>query len=230
MWTVLCTLLHLCVCALLCGADSDVQLRDGMAPFLVKFHSVNFRNVLHWRQHPKPPKDLRYFVQYKVYGDTQWNVCKSCQAIHQLQCDLSQETADPRQWYYARIQARSSSGVSPWVISSRFYPQWDTTFSPPKLRLNVTDQGIVVWIKPPRTPAHGQGNSRVSVTKLLKLTFRIYLTQDGVEQVHETTGCPRKMLIEHLSPKTMYCIQAETVMPLSVLKSSRSPKSCISTL
>lgn len=49
-------------------------------------------------------------------------------------------------------------------------------------------------------------------------------------QVHDTKGCPRKHLIEHLSPQTTYCVQAATVMPLSGLTSARSPESCISTL
>ncbi|XP_060728876.1 interleukin-22 receptor subunit alpha-2 [Tachysurus vachellii] len=227
---ILSTLLLLCNVALFLRAESDVQLLDYTAPFQVEFHSVNFRNVLHWKHHPEAPGDLQYFVQYKVYGDKQWIVCESCQAIHKLQCDLSQETSDPRQWYYARVQAQSSKGLSPWVTSARFYPQWDTTFSPPKLKLNVTEQGIVVWIRPPRTPVHGQRNSRVSVTKLLNLIFRIYLIHDGLEQVHETNSCPRKLLIEHLYPQTTYCIQAVTVMPLSGLTSPRSPESCVSTL
>ncbi|KAK3554022.1 hypothetical protein QTP70_019138 [Hemibagrus guttatus] len=224
------TLLLLCNVALLCGTESDVQLQDDTAPLQVEFQSVNFRNVLHWKHHPKAPGDLQYFVQYKVYGDKQWSVREACQSIHTLQCDLSQETSDPRQWYYARVQARSSEGLSPWVISARFNPQWDTTFSPPKFKLNATEQGIVVWVRPPRTPAHGQRNSKVSVTKLLNLNFRIYLIHDGVEQIHETKSCPWKLLIEHLSPRTTYCIQAVTVKPLSGLTSPRSPKSCISTL
>lgn len=60
------------------------------------------------------------------YGDKEWSVCEPCQAIHEPQCDLSQETSDPRQWYYARVQARSSKGLSPWVTSTRLYPQWDS--------------------------------------------------------------------------------------------------------
>ncbi|KAB5581495.1 hypothetical protein PHYPO_G00176400 [Pangasianodon hypophthalmus] len=227
---VLSTLLLLWDLALLCAADSSIQLQDDTEPLQVEFHSVNFRNVLHWKPQPEAADDLQYFVQYKVYGDKQWSVCEPCQAIHKLQCDLSQETSDPRQWYYARVQARSSKGFSPWVTSARFYPQWDTTFSPPKIKLNVTEQGIVVWIRPPRTPLQGQRNSRISVTKLLKLMFRIYLMHNGEEQIHETEGCPRKLLIEHLSPQTTYCVQAVTVMPLSGLTSSRSPESCISTL
>ncbi|XP_053477797.1 interleukin-22 receptor subunit alpha-2 [Ictalurus furcatus] len=227
---VLSTLLLLWDLALVCGANSTVQLQDDTAPFQVEFHSVNFRNVLHWKHHPEAADDLQYFVQYKVYGDKEWSVCEPCQAIHEPQCDLSQETSDPRQWYYARVQARSSKGLSPWVTSTRLYPQWDTTFSPPNIKLNVTQQGIVVWIRPPRTPPQGQRNSRVSVTKLLKLIFRIYLMHDGVEQILETDGCPKKVLIEHLSPQTTYCVQAVTIKPLSGLTSSRSPKSCISTL
>ncbi|XP_053358286.1 interleukin-22 receptor subunit alpha-2 [Clarias gariepinus] len=242
---VLSALLLLWGLALLVGGESSAQLQDDMAPTQVEFHSLNFRNVLHWKHHAEAPEtpeapeapeaseapdDLQYFVEFKVYGDKQWSVCEHCQAIHKLQCDLSHETSDPRQWYYARVQSRSSKGFSPWVTSARFYPQWDTTFSPPKIKLNVTQQGIVVWIKPPRTPQQGQKNSRISVTKLMKLMFRIYLMHNGKEQVHETEGCQKKLLIEHLSPQTTYCVQAVTVMPLSDLTSPRSPRSCISTL
>ncbi|KAF5900707.1 interleukin-22 receptor subunit alpha-2-like, partial [Clarias magur] len=183
---VLGALLLLWGLALLADGESSAQVQDDKEPTQVEFHSLNFRNVLHWKHHhseaPEAPDDLQYFVEYKVYGDKQWSVCEHCQAIHKLQCDLSQETSDPRQWYYARVQARSSKGFSPWVTSARFYPQWDTTFSPPKIKLNATQQGIVVWIKPPRTPQQGQKNSRISVTKLMKLMFRIYLMHNGEEQ------------------------------------------------
>ncbi|KAI5617453.1 interleukin-22 receptor subunit alpha-2 precursor [Silurus asotus] len=227
---VLSALLILWDLALLCLAHSNVQLQEDVAPSQVEFHSVNFRNVLHWKHHPEAPEDLQYFVQYKVYGDKQWIVSEACQAIQKLQCDLSLETSDPRQWYYARVQAQCSKGFSTWVISSRFYPLWDTTFSPPKIKLNVTQQGIVVSLRPPRSPLQRDTNSRISVTKLLQLIFRIYLMHDGMEQIHETKGYPRKILFEQLSPRTTYCVQAVTVIPLSGLTSSRSPKSCISTL
>lgn len=47
----------------------------------------------------------------------------------------------------------------------------------------MTGQTITVQIRPPRTPLRGQKGSRIRVTKLQKLAFRIYLMHDGVEEV-----------------------------------------------
>ncbi|XP_072533159.1 interleukin-22 receptor subunit alpha-2 [Salminus brasiliensis] len=228
--SVLATLLLLCDVVLLSGADSTLPLQDDVTPFEVEFHSLDFRNVLHWKQHPSGPKDLQYFVQYKVYGDKQWSAAKLCQAIHEFQCDLSQETSDPREWYYARVQAVSSKGLSTWAISSRFHPQWDTTFSPPRIRLNMTEQGIVVHIRPPRSPLQGGRHTRMSVTKLQKLIFRIYLIHNGVDKdTYETDGFSKKVVIKAISPKTSYCLQAVTVTPRSGRTSVRGPSTCITT-
>ncbi|XP_017580055.2 interleukin-22 receptor subunit alpha-2 [Pygocentrus nattereri] len=228
--SVLTTLLLFCDILLLCCVDCTVPPQDDMEPLEVEFHSVDFRNVLHWKNHPRAPEDLQYFVQYKIYGDKQWSIAELCQAIRELQCDLSQETSDPREWYYARVQSASSEGLSPWAISSRFHPQWDTTFSPPKIKLNVTEQGIVVHIKPPRSPLQGERNTRIAVTKLQKLIFRLYLTQDGVEkETYETTGCSKKVVIQALSPETTYCLQAVTVTPHLGRTSVRGQSTCVTT-
>ncbi|KAG9275588.1 interleukin-22 receptor subunit alpha-2-like isoform X1 [Astyanax mexicanus] len=224
-------LLLLCDLVLLSCANSTLPFLDDLAPLKVEFHSLNFRNVLHWRQHPGAPEDLQYVVQYKVYGEKQWSDAKLCQAIHDFQCDLSQETSDPREWYYARVQAVSFKGLSPWIISSRFHPRWDTTFSPPQIRLNLTEQGIVVHIRPPRSPLQGRKQNRIAVTKLQKLIFRIYLIHNGIDKqdTYETDGCSKKVLIKALSPKTAYCLQAVTVTPPFGRTSTRSPSTCITT-
>ncbi|KAI4896593.1 hypothetical protein NFI96_018220, partial [Prochilodus magdalenae] len=123
--SVLTALLLLSNIMLLCCVDSTELPQDNMAPLKVEFHSVDFRNILNWTHHPSAPEDLLYFVQYKIYGDKQWSAAELCQAIRELQCDLSQETSDPREWYYARVQSVLSESLSPWVISPRFHPQWD---------------------------------------------------------------------------------------------------------
>ncbi|KAK1791857.1 hypothetical protein P4O66_013845 [Electrophorus voltai] len=215
--------------SLLCSSGSLAK-REYMAPLEVKFHSLDFRNVLHWKCQPRAPNNLQYFVEYKVYGNKHWTACKRCQGIRKHQCDLSQETSDPRQWYYARVQAVSSKNPSPWVISSRFHPQWETTFSPPQIRLNVTEEGIVVQIRPPRSPLRGQKNTRISVTELQQLRFKIYLMQNGVEeQIHEMECQSQKVVIQAFEPTTTYCFQAITIMPLSGRPSRKSPSTCITT-
>lgn len=63
------------------------------------------------------------------YGDKEWTNSEHCQGIHELECDLSEATSDPREWYYARVRSLSSEGFSSWVLSHRFYPQWESEFN-----------------------------------------------------------------------------------------------------
>uniref|UniRef100_A0A672N3N5 Interleukin-22 receptor subunit alpha-2-like n=1 Tax=Sinocyclocheilus grahami TaxID=75366 RepID=A0A672N3N5_SINGR len=200
---------------------------DDLAPLEVKFHSLDFRNVLHWKHPQKALKNLTYFVQYKIYGDKEWTNSEHCQGIRLLECDLSQATSDPREWYYARVRSFSSEGFSSWVLSHRFYPQWETSFSPPQIKVTMTGRIISVQIRPPRTPLRGQKGSRIRVTKLQKLTFRIYLMHN--DEVYETDSCSKELVIEGLRPKTTYCLQAMSVTPRSGRKSLRSSSTCIST-
>ncbi|XP_056113143.1 interleukin-22 receptor subunit alpha-2 [Rhinichthys klamathensis goyatoka] len=215
--------------SLLCWADCSPSQQDDMAPLEVQFHSLDFRNVLRWKHPNKAAKNLKYFVQYKIYGDKEWTNSDHCQGIHKLECDLSQATSDPREWYYARVRSLSPEGNSSWVLSHRFYPQWETSFSPPQIKATVTGQTITVQIRPPRTPLRGQ-KGRMRVTKLQKLIFRIYLMHNGVEEeVHETDSCSKELVIESLRPKTTYCLQALSVTPRSGRKSSRSSSTCVKT-
>ncbi|XP_050982461.1 interleukin-22 receptor subunit alpha-2 [Labeo rohita] len=215
---------------LLCWADCSPSPQDELAPLDVQFHSLDFRNVLHWKHPHKAVKNLTYFVQHKIYGDKEWINSEDCQGIQSLECDLSQATSDPREWYYARIRSFSSAGFSSWVLSHRFYPQWESTFSPPQIKVTVTGRIISVQIRPPRSPLRGEKGSRIRVTKLQKLKFRIYVMHNDVEEeVYETDSCSKELVIEGLRPKTTYCLQAVSVTPRSGRQSSRSPSTCIST-
>ncbi|XP_052007524.1 interleukin-22 receptor subunit alpha-2 [Xyrauchen texanus] len=219
-----------CLITVLCWADCSHTQQDDMAPLEVKFHSLDFRNVLHWKHPYMAANSLKYFVQYKVYGDKDWTNSEHCQGTKMLQCDLSQVTSDPREWYYARVCSLSPKGPSSWVISPRFHPLWETSFSPPRIKPRVTGQVISVQIRPPRTPLRGQRGNRIQVTKLQKLIFRIYLMHNDVEEeVLETDSCSKELVIQGLRPKTTYCLQAVTVIPLKGHKSLRSSPTCIST-
>ncbi|TRZ03653.1 hypothetical protein DNTS_008354 [Danionella cerebrum] len=203
--------------------------QDELAPTEVQFHSLDFQNVLHWK-HLQTGKNQKYFVQYKIYGEKAWSNADHCQGIQSLKCDLTRETSDPREWYYARVRSLSPEGFSSWILSHRFYPQWESQFSPPKIKATVAEQTITVQIIPPRTPMKGPKRRRIRVTKLQKLTFRIYLLHNDIEEeVHETDSCSKKLEIRGLRPETTYCLQALSVTPRSGRQSSRSPRTCIRT-
>ncbi|KAL0177907.1 hypothetical protein M9458_026801, partial [Cirrhinus mrigala] len=56
------------------------------------------------------------------------------------------------------------------------------TFSPPQIKVTVTGRIISVQIRPPKSPLRGQKGSRIRVTKLQKLKFRIYVMHNDVEE------------------------------------------------
>ncbi|XP_040905969.1 interleukin-22 receptor subunit alpha-2 [Toxotes jaculatrix] len=191
-------------------------------PAQVRFDSVDYKNILHWTP-PTSNTSLQYYIQWKIYGETQWLDVDGCQGIRKHHCDLSDVTSDPREWYYARVHASNlPSSKSAWVLSPRFSPRWDTKISPPVLRLNVTEQGIVVRVKAPRPLVRKMHSS---------LHYNIYLIHtDGKEELFEMDCCSNKLTLKELSHKAKYCLQAQTVITLQAKLSARSSLKCATML
>ncbi|KAL2083711.1 hypothetical protein ACEWY4_021484 [Coilia grayii] len=228
-----CLIICLCVICQLNVFTFLVALnqRDEASTLELRFQSLNYRNILHWKLQPSTSGKVLFSVQFKIYGEKQWRNVRHCQNINQLQCDLSRETSDPREWYYARVQASTNGIQSEWAMSSRFHPQWESSFSPPQMKLNVTQQSVVVRVRPPRTPLRrDRRGRRIPVTKYQRLIFRIYLFHDNVEQEqHEIDSSALEFVIMNLNPKTMYCLQAESLVPRRGQVSPRGPKICFTT-
>ncbi|KAL6102068.1 il22ra2 [Pungitius sinensis] len=188
----------------------------------VRFDSVDYRNVVHWTP-PTNSSSLQYHVQWKIYGEPQWLDAPGCQRIQRTHCDLSAVTSDPREWYYARVHASSRpSGQSAWALSPRFSPRWDTQISPPVLRLNVTERGIVVRVKPPRQTVRKRHRG---------LLYEIYLTHPGgQEEMFHMDCCSSKLPLKRLRHNATYCLQGQTVIPLQAKSSARGAVKCVTTL
>ncbi|XP_072565482.1 interleukin-22 receptor subunit alpha-2 [Paramormyrops kingsleyae] len=225
------TVLLLCT-VMLCQPHASGCEENISSPVLreVKFHSVDYRNILHWKTQSHPDGNQKYFVQYKIYGEKHWTTARHCQGITQLYCDLSQQTSDPWERYYARVQAEVSGHQSSWVLSPRFNPHWETSVSPPTMRLNVTERAIVVRLKPPKSPYRRRRGSWISMKKLQKLTYRVYLMHSGsIQEVHKLEGHVTLLVIQHLQPNTTYCLQAEAHLPRLGRTGDRGPWFCITT-
>ncbi|TNN74256.1 Interleukin-22 receptor subunit alpha-2 [Liparis tanakae] len=191
-------------------------------PTQVRFDSVDYKNIVNWTP-PTNGSSLHFYVQWKIYGEPEWLDVDGCQGIQRARCDLSVVTSDPREWYYARVHASSlPSSKSAWALSRRFSPRWDTKISPPVLRLNLTEQGIVVRVKPPRHLVRKMHSS---------LHYQIYLLDtSGQEEVYTLDCCSNKLSLEKLTHKEKYCLQAQTMIPLQARSSARSPVKCVTTL
>lgn len=78
--------------------------------------------------------DLFLFLLYS-YGDSvaddkgrrvRWRAVQRCTEVVQSWCDLSNETWDLEQGYYARVRAVSRKAYSRWVLTRRFDPKSDS--------------------------------------------------------------------------------------------------------
>nr|XP_057914119.1 interleukin-22 receptor subunit alpha-2 [Doryrhamphus excisus] len=196
-------------------------------PAQVTFDSVDFNNILRWTASSNDT-DVRYHVQWKIYGAGEWKDVGHCQGILMHHCDVSSVTSELREFYYARLRASSSSGKSVWVLSPRFNPRWDTIISSPLLRLNATEKGIVVHVRTPQLLATKIQSSLLSRS----LLYKIYLIQpSGKEEVfEEMICCSGKLLVTKVKHKSKYCLQVQTVNPLQRRSSARGPRKCITTL
>uniref|UniRef100_UPI003AADFA2A interleukin-22 receptor subunit alpha-2 n=1 Tax=Centroberyx gerrardi TaxID=166262 RepID=UPI003AADFA2A len=191
-------------------------------PVKVRFNSVDYENILHWTP-PSNNTSVQYDVQWKIYGETQWLDVEGCQGIHKHHCDLSSLTSDLREWYYARVHACSlPSSRSAWALSPRFSPRWNTKISAPAVRLNATEKGIVVHVKPPRSLAQKMQN---------RLCCKVYLIHtSGEEEVFEIDCSSKRLILNELNHETKYCLQAQTLIPLQGKSSERSFPKCATTL
>ncbi|XP_047459374.1 interleukin-22 receptor subunit alpha-2 [Mugil cephalus] len=190
-------------------------------PAQVKFESTDYKNILHWTP-PTNSSSLQYYTQWKIYGEPEWLDVDGCQGIHKNQCDLSSVTSEPREWYYARVRASSvpSSSKSAWALSPRFSPRWDTKISPPVLKLNITEQGLVVRLKPPKVLVRKMHSS---------LHYKVYVIHpSGEEEVFQMACCSKKLTLKELNPKEKYCLQAQTLIPQQAKSSARSSVKCVS--
>ncbi|XP_010887034.1 interleukin-22 receptor subunit alpha-2 [Esox lucius] len=214
-----------------CCLEGNGTHSDVLAPQEVRFVSLDYKNILHWKQHANSTNNQQYYVQWKVYGKKHWTKAAKCQGIRRLHCDLSQETSDPREWYYARVLAAHSGFHSPWVLTARFNPKWETSVSPPTVKLRVTEKGIVVQLKPPRSAHRRLNGSWISMRRLQRMSYTVYIMHNDVDQkTLEIESCAKQFLISDLSRRTTYCLQAESRLHLLDRRSPLSPKACVTTL
>ncbi|NXN33330.1 I22R1 protein, partial [Nycticryphes semicollaris] len=69
------------------------------------FSSTNFENILTWETEADIPPGTVFDVQYKQYGDKDWLNKSECQSITRSFCNLTRETENFTENYYARVRA-----------------------------------------------------------------------------------------------------------------------------
>ncbi|XP_031692974.1 interleukin-20 receptor subunit alpha isoform X4 [Oncorhynchus kisutch] len=149
----------------------------------VHFNSVNLRNIAKWHPGKDTPNDTHYTVEYAIYGDrmdsgatqVRWRVKNQCRDIPQTRCDLSNETTDLDEGYFARVKAVGTNLSSKWAFTEkRFDPKADTTFGPPLVKLVVKENSVTVKLKGPMRWKTGNMTKEYSLLKIYpQMTYNL---------------------------------------------------------
>ncbi|XP_062323686.1 interleukin-20 receptor subunit alpha isoform X2 [Osmerus eperlanus] len=191
-------------------------------PVDLTFTSVNLRNELRWRPGGEPPDHTHYSVDYAIYGDKEegggkrlrWRVAELCRGIARTWCDLTNETSDLEEGYFARVKATATNTSSNWtIIKRRFDPKHDTVLGPPLVSVKVQDTKAEVRLSGPmRWPVQNQ-TPQVPMSQIYpQMTFNLSVYHQDRNQMRHFLLLPSEP-VEYEYPlleyDTEYCFSAK---------------------
>ncbi|KAM5167328.1 interleukin-22 receptor subunit alpha-2 [Callospermophilus lateralis] len=224
-------LLGVLVSLLLTGGEGILPARDSLKPQKVQFQSRNFQNILQWqRGKALTGNNSTYFVQYKMYGQRQWQNKEDCWGTPELFCDLTNETSNLQEPYYARVRMASAGRYSDWSLSPRFFPWWEMKIDPPVVNITQINGSSWVVLHAPHLPYKEQKGKNISMENYYNLLYRVFIIKTSLgkeQQVYEGANGVSK--IEGLTPHSGYCVVAEIYLPLLDRRSQRSKERCVGT-
>ncbi|XP_014461186.1 interleukin-22 receptor subunit alpha-1 isoform X2 [Alligator mississippiensis] len=170
------------------------------------FFSTNFENILKWETEGEIPPGTVYNVQYKQYGETEWLNKTECQNISQPFCNLSHETENYIEPYYARVQAMAPNGYfSDWVCSQRFTPEHDTNIGAPEVKYIPNVRSIKFLIQPPYIPLKDKDDHRRTVEDIYTAAkYHMTIFSQSTRQEWTKTEDNKEFEVFHLEPDTGY--------------------------
>ncbi|XP_017936821.1 interleukin-22 receptor subunit alpha-1 [Manacus vitellinus] len=229
-----------CLCSYIAGkAPSETPRTEGIvstgrSPCLKRavFSSTNFENILTWETEADIPPGTVFEVQYKQYGEKSWLPKAECQSITQHFCNLTGETENFTEHYYARVRATGWSGCSSgWVRSERFEPRKETVIGAPQVEYIPHVRSIKFLIRPPYTPLRGEDNHQLTVediySKFGAVGYHLTIFNQRTHQQRTKNEHNKEFEVSDLDPDTEY---NGTVYMYLLQKSSKSQVFWVKTL
>ncbi|XP_074844842.1 interleukin-20 receptor subunit alpha [Carettochelys insculpta] len=200
-------------------------------PGNVHFESKNLKNVLHW----SPPEELGegvlYTVKYLIYGIGKWIKKSECKNISRAWCDLSNETYNHEDQYYARVKAFFSGNCSRWTETSRFYPLTDTKIDPPAVTVSSTDRSISIVLTVPEKWKRTPEEESVSLHQVYSgLQYNVSVLNKKTKKKWVFSIKNNTLVVPRLESNTVYCVSVQTYVTTPFLLSRFSKEECIATL
>ncbi|XP_062961792.1 interleukin-22 receptor subunit alpha-1 [Cynocephalus volans] len=170
----------------------------------VKFQSSNFENILTWDSGPESAPDTVYSVEYKTYGEREWLAKEGCQRITRKSCNLTVETGNLTELYYARVTAISAGGRSATKMTDRFSSLQHTTIKPPDVTCIPKVRSVQMIVHPTPTPVHTANGHQLTLEDIFHdLFYRLKLHINHTYQMH-LGGKQREYEFFGLTPDTEF--------------------------
>uniref|UniRef100_A0A8C3LFP3 Interleukin-22 receptor subunit alpha-1 n=1 Tax=Chrysolophus pictus TaxID=9089 RepID=A0A8C3LFP3_CHRPC len=174
----------------------------------VAFSSTNFENTLTWETEADIPPGTVFDVQYKQYGEKAWLNKQECQSITQLFCNLTHETENFTEHYYARVRATGHRCFSNWVRSERFEPRKETIIGAPEVECIPHVRSIKFLIHPPYTPLRGEDGHQLTIediySKFGAVDYHLTIFNQRTHQKWIKNEHNKEFEVSNLDPDTEY--------------------------
>uniref|UniRef100_A0A673BZM0 Interleukin 20 receptor, alpha n=1 Tax=Sphaeramia orbicularis TaxID=375764 RepID=A0A673BZM0_9TELE len=203
-------------------------------PINVTFSSVNLRNVLQWSPGNGTPPEAHYTVQYAIYGDSvlgskgkrlHWRSVRLCTEIVRNWCDLTNETWDLEEGYYAKVRAVGRKGTSKWALTqSRFDPKTGTDLGPPLVSVEIENMTAIITMRGPmRYVPNNQTPAVPMATIYPQMIYNLSVLNTYSDQIRHFSVVSHKYTYHLLDYSTEYCFSARArflAMPTHCLSSA----------
>uniref|UniRef100_A0A8C7ZJV3 Fibronectin type-III domain-containing protein n=1 Tax=Oryzias sinensis TaxID=183150 RepID=A0A8C7ZJV3_9TELE len=202
------------------------------SPINVSFSSVNLRNVLHWLPGHDTPNDTHFTVQYAIYGESvdggnqlKWRAVRQCTVIVRTWCDLSAQTSDLDDGYYARVRSVVRKKSSKWTgLQRRFDPKEETRLGPPLITVEVHNNTATITLKGPMRYQLNNQTTAISMAEIYThMTYNLSVHNTHLDQMVSF------FKYRLLSYNTKYCFSAQSRLVFMPIECQRSAWFCITT-
>ncbi|NXN38586.1 I20RA protein, partial [Rhinoptilus africanus] len=200
-------------------------------PRNVHFESINMKNVLHWSAPEGTGDGVLYKVKYSVYGVGKWIRKPECRNINRTWCDLSNETSDYEEQYYASVKAFLNGMCSDWTETTRFNPLTDTKIDPPMVSISSTEKSISIVLTAPKKWKRSPEEESVSLLQVYPgLQYNVSVLNKKTKKRWWFSISNNTLVVPWLEPGTAYCVSAQIHVTTPLLHSGFSEEYCIATL
>ncbi|XP_069708041.1 interleukin-20 receptor subunit alpha isoform X2 [Phaenicophaeus curvirostris] len=178
-------------------------------------------------QHQKA-QEMEYSTRY---GVGKWIRKPKCRNINRTWCDLSSETSDHEEQYYASVKAFLNGMCSDWIETTRFNPLTDTKIDPPMVSVSSTERSISITLTAPEKWKRSPEGESVSLLRVYPgLQYNVSVLNKKTKKRWFFSVSNNTLVVPQLEPGTAYCVSAQIHVTTPLLYSGFSKEYCIATL